>query len=92
MKQTLNLLISALEKLTKTNKTIEINKLEEEVAPLIKDLTNVIAENQHLKNDADLKDKVNKLGEIIKSLDKNQEQQSKIFSEFMKYLKDRKIN
>ena len=79
MKQTLNLLISALEKLTKTNKTIEINKLEEEVAPLIKDLTNVIAENQHLKNDADLKDKVNKLGEIIKSLDKNQEQQKQDF-------------
>ena len=92
MKQTLNLLISALEKLTKTNKTIEINKLEEEVAPLIKDLTNVIAENQHLKNDDDVKDKVNNLGEIIKSLDNNQEQQSNSFSEFMKYLKDRKIN
>ena len=32
------------------------------------------------------------LGEVIKNLDQNQEQRNNTLTDFMKYLKDRKIN
>ena len=92
MKQTLDLLLSTLKKLEKTSKTDDVTKLEEEVVLLIKDLTNSIAENEYSKDDGDLKSKVGELGEVIENLNKNHEKQSKIFEEFMKYIKDRKIN
>ena len=92
MKQTLDLLLSALKKLEKTSKTDDITKLEEEVALIIKNLTSSIAENEYSKDDGDLKSKVGELGEVIENLNKNHEKQSKIFEEFMKYIKDRKIN
>ena len=92
MKQTLDLLISALKKLEKTSKTDDITKLEEEVALIIKDLTSSIAENKYSKDDNDLKSRIGELGEVIKNLNKSHEKQSKIFEEFMKYIKDRKIN
>ena len=92
MKQTLDLLLSTLKKLEKTSKTDDVTKLEEEVALLIKDLTNSIAENKYSKDDGDLKSKIGELGEVIENLNKNHEKQSKIFEEFMKYIKDRKIN
>ena len=92
MKQTLELLLSALKKLENPTKTDDLIKLEEEVIILIKDLTSSITENKYSKDDEDLKSKVNELGEIIKNLDQNQEQRGKTFTEFMKYLKDRKIN
>jgi hypothetical protein len=92
MKQTLDLLLSALQKLEKTSKTDEINKLEEEVALIIKNLTSSIAENKYSKEDDDLKSRIGELGEIIENLNKSHEKQSKIFEEFMKYIKDRKIN
>ena len=92
MKQTLDLLISALKKLEKTSKTDDVTKLEEEVVLLIKDVTNSIAENEYSTDDGDLKSKVGELGEVIENLNKNHEKQSKIFEEFMKYIKDRKIN
>ena len=91
MKQTLDLLLSALKKLEKTSKTEDITKLEEEVALIIKDLTSSIAENKYSKDD-DLKSRIGELGELIENLNKSHEKQSKIFEEFMKYIKDRKIN
>ena len=92
MKQTLDLVLSALKKLEKTSKTDEVTKLEEELVLLIKDLTNSIAENKYSKDDGDLKGRVGELGEVIENLNKNHEKQSKIFEEFMKYIKDGKIN
>ena len=92
MKQTLDLLISVLKKLEKTSKTDDITKLEEEVAIIIKNLTSSIAENKYSKDDDDLKSRIGELGEVIKSLNKSHDKQSKIFEEFMKYVKDRKIN
>ena len=91
MKQTLDLLLSALKKLEKTSKTDDITKLEEEVDLIIKNLTSSIAENKYSKDD-DLKSRIGELGEVIKNLNKSHEKQNKIFEEFMKYIKDRKIN
>ena len=92
MKQTLELLVSALKKLESLNKTDDIIKLEEEIFLLIKDLTGSITENKYSKDDEDLKSRISELGEIIKNLDQNQENRSKTLSEFVEYLKDRKIN
>ena len=92
MKQTLDLLISALNELEKAGKTEDIIRLEEKVALIIKDLKGLIAENKYSEDDNDLKQKVDALGEVIKNLDQNQENRGKIFEDFMKYLKDRKIN
>ena len=92
MKQTLDLLLSALKRLEKTSKTDDITKLEEEVALIIKNLTSSIEENKYSKDDDDLKSRIGELGEVIKSLNKSHDKQSKIFEEFMKYVKDRKIN
>ena len=92
MKQSLDLLLSSLKKLEKTSKTDDITKLEEEIALIIKNLTSSLAENKYSKDDGDLKSKVGELGEVIENLNKNHEEQSKIFEEFMKYIKDRKIN
>ena len=84
MKQSLDLLLSALKKLEKTGKTDDITKLEEDIALIIKDLTSSIAENKYSKDD-DLKSRIGELGEVIKNLNKNHEKQSKVFEEFMKY-------
>ena len=92
MKQTLDLVLSALKKLEKTRKTNEVTRLGQELVLLIKDLTNSIAENKYSKDDGDLKSKIGELGEVIENLNTNHEKQSKIFEEFMKYIKDRKIN
>ena len=92
MKQTLELLVSTLERLQEANETKDIINLEEKIALLIKDLNGLITEDKYSKDDKDLKQKVDLLGEAIKNLDQNQEQRSKTFEEFMKYLKDRKIN
>jgi hypothetical protein len=92
MKQELDLLLSTLKKLEKTSKTDDITRLEEEVVLLIKDLTSSIAENKYSKDDDDLKSRIVELGEVIENLNKNHEKQSKIYEEFMKYIKDRKIN
>ena len=92
MKQTLELLLSTLERLQKANETKNIINLEEKIVLLIKDLNGLITEDKYSKDDKDLKQKVDLLGEAIKNLDQNQEQRSKTFEEFMKYLKDRKIN
>lgn len=92
MKQTLELLLSTLERLQEANETKDIINLEEKIALLIKDLNGLITEDKYSKDDKDLKQKVDLLGEAIKNLDQNQEQRSKTFEEFMKYLKDRKIN
>ncbi|MEL0125403.1 MAG: hypothetical protein VW827_07065 [Alphaproteobacteria bacterium] len=92
MKQTLELLLSTLERLQEANETKDIINLEEKIVLLIKDLNGLITEDKYSKDDKDLKQKVDLLGEAIKNLDQNQEQRSKTFEEFMKYLKDRKIN
>ena len=92
MKQILDSLISALKELEKASKTEDVIRLEEKVELIIKDLKGLITEDKYSKDDKDLKQKVDALGEVIKNLDQNQEQRSKTFEEFMKYLKDRKIN
>ena len=92
MKQTLELLLSTLERLQEANSTKDIINLEEKIALLIKDLNGLITEDKYSKDDKDLKQKVDMLGEVIKNLDQNQEQRSNTFADFMKYLKDRKIN
>lgn len=92
MKQTLESLISALKELEQTNNTQNVIKLEEKVVLIIKELNSLITEDNYSNIDKDLKQRVDALGDIIKNLDQNQEQRSKTFAEFMKYLKDRKIN
>ena len=92
MKQILDSLISALKELEKASKTEDVIRLEEKVELIIKDLKGLITENKYSKDDKDLKQKVDALGEVIKNLDQNQEQRSNTFADFMKYLKDRKIN
>tara|TARA_E500000178_G_scaffold253418_1_gene249902 strand:+ start:345 stop:623 length:279 start_codon:yes stop_codon:yes gene_type:complete len=92
MKQILDLLISALKELEKASKTEDVIRLEEKVELIIKDLKGLIEENNYSENDKDLKQSVDTLGEVIKNLDQNQEQRSNTFADFMKYLKDRKIN
>ena len=92
MKQILDLLISALKELEKASDTEDVIRLEEKVELIIKDLKGLIEENNYSENDKDLKQSVDTLGEVIKNLDQNQEQRNKTFADFMKYLKDRKIN
>lgn len=92
MKQTLESLISALKELEQIKNTQNVIKLEEKVVLIIKELNSLITENNYSNIDKDLKQRVEALGDIIKNLDQNQEQRSKTFAEFMKYLKDRKIN
>ena len=92
MKQTLESLISALKELEQINNTQNVIKLEEKVVLIIKELNSLITEDNYSNIDKDLKQRVDALGDIIKNLDQNQEQRSKTFAEFMKYLKDRKIN
>ena len=92
MKQILDSLISALSELEKVSKTDDVIRLEEKVELIIKDLKGLIAENKYSKEDQDLKQRIDALGEVIKNLNQNQEQRSNTFADFMKYLKDRKIN
>lgn len=92
MKQILDLLISALKELEKASDTEDVIRLEEKVELIIKDLKGLIEENNYSENDKDLKQSVDTLGEVIKNLDQNQEQRNNTFADFMKYLKDRKIN
>ena len=92
MKQTLESLISALKELQIADTQEDVIRLEEKVTLIIKDLNGLITENNTSKDDEDLKQRVDSLGEVIRNLDQNQKQRSKIFAEFMKYLKDRKIN
>ena len=92
MKQTLDLLISALKELEKASDTEDVIRLEEKVELIIKDLKGLIEENKYSEDDKDLKQSVDTLGEVIKNLDQNQEQRNNTFADFMKYLKDRKIN
>ena len=92
MKQILDLLISALKELEKASDTEDVIRLEEKVELIIKDLKGLIKENKYSEDDKDLKQSVDTLGEVIKNLDQNQEQRSNTFADFMKYLKDRKIN
>ena len=92
MKQSLDSLISALKELEKVSKTDDVIKLEERVELIIKNLKGLLVENKYSKDDKDLKQKVDMLGEVIKNLDQNQEQRNNTLTDFMKYLKDRKIN
>ena len=92
MKQILDLLISALKELEKASKTEDVIRLEEKIELIIKDLKGLIEENKYSEDDKDLKQSVDTLGEVIKNLDQNQEQRSNTFADFMRYLKDRKIN
>ena len=92
MKQILDSLISALKELEKASKTDDVIKLEEKVKLIIIDLKGLLAANKYSKDDEDLKQKVDSLGEVIKNLDQNQEQRSNTFADFTRYLKDRKIN
>ena len=92
MKQSLDSLISALKELEKASKTDDVIKLEERVELIIKNLKGLLVENKYSKDDKDLKQKVDMLGEVIKNLDQNQEQRNNTLTDFMKYLKDRKIN
>ena len=92
MKQSLDSLISALKELEKASKTEDVIRLEEKIELIIKDLKGLIEENKYSEDDKDLKQSVDTLGEVIKNLDQNQEQKSNTFADFMRYLKDRKIN
>ena len=92
MKQSLESLISALKELEKASITEDVIRLEEKVELIVKDLKGIIAENKYSEDDEDLKRKVDALGEEIKNLDQNQEQRRNIYADFVKYLKDRKIN
>ena len=92
MKQSLDSLISALKELEKATKTDDVIKLEERVELIIKNLKGLLVENKYSIDDKDLKQKVDMLGEVIKNLDQNQEQRNNTLTDFMKYLKDRKIN
>ena len=92
MKQSLDSLISALKELEKVSKTNDVIKLEERVELIIKNLKGLLVENKYSKDDKDLKQKIDMLGEVIKNLDQNQEQRNNTLTDFMKYLKDRKIN
>ena len=92
MKQILDSLISALKELEEASKTDDVTRLEEKAKLIINDINGLITENKFSKDDQELKQKVDVLGQVIKNLDQNQEQRSKTFAEFMKYLKDRKIN
>ena len=92
MKQSLDSLISALKELEKASKTDDVIKLEERVELIIKNLKGLLVENKYSIDDKDLKQKVDMLGEVIKNLDQNQEQRNNTLTDFMKYLKDRKIN
>ena len=92
MKQTLDSLISALKELQEVSKTEDVIRLEEKAELIINDLNGLITENKFSKDDQELKQKVDVLGQVIKNLDQNQKQRSNTFTEFMRYLKDRKIN
>ena len=92
MKQILDSLISALKELQEVSKTEDVTRLEEKAKLIINDLNGLITENKFSKDDKELKQKVDVLGQIIKNLDQNQKQRSNTFTEFMRYLKDRKIN
>ena len=92
MKQILDSLISALKELEEASKTEDVTRLEEKAKLIINDLNGLITENKFSKDDKELKQKVDVLGQIIKNLDQNQKQRSNTFTEFMRYLKDRKIN
>ena len=92
MKQILDSLISALKELEEASKTDDVTRLEEKAKLIINDLNGLITENKFSKDDQDLKQKVDVLGQVIKNLDQNQKQRSNTFTEFMRYLKDRKIN
>ena len=56
--------------------------MEEKVELIIKDLKGLITENKYSKDDKDLKQKVDLLGEVIKNLDQNQEQEKQYFCRF----------
>ena len=92
MKQILDSLISSLNELEIASKAEDVIRLEEKVELIIKDLKGLIEENKYSEDDKDLKQRVDALGEVIKNLDQNQEKRSNTFADFMRYLKDRKIN
>ena len=92
MRQILDSLISVLKELEEASKTEDVTRLEEKAKLIINDINGLITENKFSKDDQELKQKVDVLGQVIKNLDQNQKQRSNTFTEFMRYLKDRKIN
>ena len=83
MKQTLELLLSALKKLENPTKTDDLIKLEEEVIILIKDLTSSITENKYSKDDEDLKSKVYEINEMEALIKNNSKNSLNILSDFI---------
>ena len=92
MKQKLYSIISILKKLADNQKNIDIHNIENELMLQFKELNDLLKESRKLEYDDEFKQKINELGLVIKKIETNQNSQSKIFADFKKYLKDRKIN
>jgi hypothetical protein len=83
--------INLLSKALDTQDLKDLSSIEEEIQNLSKSLKQDIELNQLELDKETFKKKINSLNEIILKLTNNNQVNSKIFSEFQKFVQDRKF-
>ena len=84
--------MSLLKSLIDAKNNTEILKIEEEIITESKLITELLASSENNNQETDLKEKINELEKTLSILVSKQKSQSQILTDFVKFLKDRKIN
>lgn len=92
MEKKLDLILSLLRELRDTKDNSEVIKLEEKLNNHALEVKKIINNNYITENVDDLNLKLKELDNLINDLNKKNQKRNKIFLDFNKYLKDRKIN
>lgn len=92
MKKKIDYVVSLLKSLIDAKNNTEILKIEEEIITESKLITELLASSENNIQETDLKEKINELEKTLSILISKQKSQSQILTDFVKFLKDRKIN
>ena len=92
MEKKLDLILSLLRELRDTKDNSKVIKLEEKLNNHALEVKKIINNNYISENVDDLNLKLKELDNLINDLNKKNQKRNKIFLDFNKYLKDRKIN
>ncbi len=92
MKKKIDYVVSLLKSLIDAKNNTEILKIEEEIITESKLITELLASSENNNQETDLKEKINELEKTLSILVSKQKSQSQILTDFVKFLKDRKIN
>ena len=92
MKKKIDYVVSLLNNLLEAKNNTEILKIEEKIIAESKLITELLASSENNNQETDLKEKINELEKTLSILVSKQKSQSQILTDFVKFLKDRKIN